>query len=87
MSIPPTAPAALATDDGTKFTALGPVSGITNPSGAAFLSSQLGWVVGEDTTGSCSDQNGPLCPWLIDTTTDGGRTWVQQLRYDPNAAP
>jgi len=83
IAVPPTAVADLATEDGAKLESLGPTTGIETPSGAAFLSSQVGWVVGEGTTDSCSDQAGPLCPWLIDATTDGGRSWVTQMRYAP----
>jgi hypothetical protein len=80
---PPDAVAALATNGGSALSFLGSVTGIVNPTSAAFLSSQVGWVVGEDATGACSDQSGPLCPWVIDATTDGGQTWATQMSYTP----
>lgn len=73
----------LATNDGATLAALGSVTGITAATGAAFLSSRLGWVVGERGTGTRSDETGPVCPWVIDATTDGGQTWVTQKIYAP----
>ena len=80
---PPAAVVELATDAGATLSSLGSVSGIIVPTGVAFLSSRVGWLVGEQTTGTCSDQTGPGCPWSIDATTDGGQTWVTQMIYTP----
>lgn len=73
----------LATDGGGRLAFLGSAAGVVMPSGASFVSDRVGWVTGEATSNACSDQSGPLCPWVIDATTDGGRTWVKQMTYTP----
>lgn len=80
---PPAANVALATDNGATLTSLGKVAGIVQPAGAAFVSSKVGWVVGEGTAQGCSDQAGPFCPWLIEATADGGHTWATQMSFTP----
>ena len=49
------------------------VGGVTCPFGAAFTSLARGWVVGQDQT-----EPGKLGSYVIEATTDGGRTWTRQ---------
>lgn len=58
---------------GTQLAQRGNVGGLTQAYGAAFVSTQQGWVVGTDQT-SASRQGGAA----IAATTDGGRTWVKE---------
>lgn len=49
------------------------VGGLTWPFGAAFITDRQGWVVGVDQT-----EPGKIGPYVIEATTDGGRTWARQ---------
>ena len=53
----------------------GTVGGLTDPFGAAFLSTTRGWVTGEDQT-----QPGRWGDAVIEVTADGGRTWTRQYQ-------
>jgi photosystem II stability/assembly factor-like uncharacterized protein len=66
----PVAPMVIATDNGMKLSSPRAVTGIYEPTGAFFLSSDKGWVIG-------------LAAWtdsdsVIEATSNGGRTWTRQ---------
>ena len=79
----PQAALLLTTDDGTGHTELPNMALIMQPSATAFLSDQVGWLVGEGYINGCSDQTGPSCPWIIAATTNGGQTWTTQMQVTP----
>ncbi len=64
------APMDIATDNGRKLSSPRAVTGIWDPTGTAFLSGDMGWVIGL-AAGNEKD-------WVIDATADGGRTWALQ---------
>ena len=67
------APLDMAVAGGTQLSARGDISGITQASGAAFLSPQQGWVTGIIQTATTSS-------YVIEATTDGGYTWTRQYQ-------
>jgi hypothetical protein len=81
---PPAAVVELATDAGATLSSLGSVSGIIVPTGVAFLSSRVGWLVGRRANHRHmlrSDRTGLS---LVDRRDeDGGQTWVTQMIYTP----
>jgi hypothetical protein len=47
---------------------------MTTPLSAAFISTERGWVVGENVAGTTT----PVATYVIEATMDGGRTWSRQ---------
>jgi photosystem II stability/assembly factor-like uncharacterized protein len=68
-----TSPMAIATRGGRTFDRVGNVGHLEFASGAAFLSTSDGWVVGE-----VIHYGKHTATWKIVHTTDGGRTWTTQ---------
>jgi photosystem II stability/assembly factor-like uncharacterized protein len=66
----PVAPMDIATDNGRKLSSPRSVTGIYEPTGAFFLSSDSGWVIG------LASWNDLAC--AIETTSNGGHTWTLQ---------
>jgi len=79
----PQAALLLTTNNGTDDTELPNLPLITDPTATAFLSSEVGWLVGESYVNGCSDQTGPSCPWVIAATSNGGQTWTTQFEVTP----
>lgn len=65
------APLELITSGGATRTSMGNVDGISVPVAAAFTSPSRGWVVGETL---------PSRGFVIEATSDGGRTWTRQYQ-------
>jgi hypothetical protein len=69
------APLELVTGGGAGLSSQGNVGGLTQPLGVAFVSSSQGWVIGTDQT-----QPGQQGDYVIEATSDGGRTWTRQYQ-------
>jgi hypothetical protein len=68
-----TSPVGIATRNGNSFARPGNASNLTAATGAAFVSTAAGWVVG-GVTNSRTDHT----TWTIVHTTDGGHHWTTQ---------
>ena len=66
---PAVAPMDIATDNGSKLSSSRNVTGIYEPTGVAFVSGDRGWVIGVSV---------PIGGWVIEATSNGGRTWTRQ---------
>jgi photosystem II stability/assembly factor-like uncharacterized protein len=65
----------MVTGGGADSSKQGYVSDMTQAYGVAFVSSSQGWVIGTDQTVAGQNAN-----YVIEATTDGGRTWTRQYQ-------
>lgn len=84
VSVPISANVDIASTGGKDLAELGVDRGLTTATGVAFTSSQDGWLVGEEVEKGCSDNTGPSCPWVIDRTVNGAKSWTRSFTYNPN---
>jgi photosystem II stability/assembly factor-like uncharacterized protein len=74
-----TAPLVIATEGGAVLLRRGNVGGLEQANGAAFVSADVGWVVGTQTRHPRGGPSGGITVSRIVHTADGGRTW--QVQY------
>jgi hypothetical protein len=74
-----TAPWDLLTASGAVITPRGNIGGLNEAAAAAFLTPQLGWVVGNST--NFSHPANPVQCQRIVMTSDGGRSWQTQYTF------
>ncbi|HEX8005677.1 MAG TPA: hypothetical protein VF482_04525, partial [Trebonia sp.] len=67
------APLEMVTGGGAGHSMRGNVGGVTQAYGVAFVSATQGWVIGTDQTGPSKRGD-----YVIEATSDGGRTWTRQ---------
>jgi photosystem II stability/assembly factor-like uncharacterized protein len=67
------APLEMVTGGGAGLSMRGNVGGVTQAYGVAFVSATQGWVIGTDQTSP-----GKRGDYVIEATSDGGRTWTRQ---------
>lgn len=81
VSDPISAAVDLVSADGRQMYQVGADPNMANPTGVAFTSAQDGWLAGEVPNKHCSDSTGPSCPWVVDQTVNGGKSWKRSFTY------